>query len=95
MTLDQICSDHCNNNSSILISKDTASSWCLLDTSNCKTSFHGDAWAIWVIIIILYLFMIPLFYLFSHKKHWQVVRGETGDLSEINCLGFEDPPSLT
>ena len=95
MTLDQICSDHCKNNASVSISTDTASSWCLLDTTNCKTSFQKDAWAIWVIVIILYLIMIPLFYLFSHKKHWKIVRGEVEDLSEINCLGFEDPPSLT
>ena len=96
MTLDQICSDHCNNSFNVSVSTDTASSWCLLDTSDCKTSFQKDAWAIWVIVIILYLIMIPLFYAFSHNKHWEIVRGgEREDLSEVTCLGYEDPPSLT
>ena len=82
-TFDEICANHCKNGT-ISIVNDTTSKWCLVDNTDCQTSFLLNAWAIWVLVIALYLIMIPLFYLMSHKNHWKKVRANKMFLQEMD-----------
>ena len=91
-TFDQMCVTHCRNNGTISIVNGTLSTsgWCLVDNTDCENSFL-DAWAIWVIVIALYLIMIPLFYILSHKNHWEKNRANTRLLQEMNTgAGLSD-----
>ncbi|KAI6647996.1 hypothetical protein LOD99_8323 [Oopsacas minuta] len=86
-TFDQLCSNHCDKNlvpenGFAPISTNTIDSWCLVDNTDCKTSILPNAWVIWVIVIVLYLFMIPMFYIFSHRNHWEKIREERTFLQE-------------
>ena len=90
-TFDEICAKHCDKNGTTSILNGTTSRWCIIDNTDCKTSFLPNAWAIWVIIIALYLIMIFLFYLLSHKNHWKMVRANKRFLREMNTsAGLSD-----
>ena len=72
--LDQICHsyyDDCNYNAN---STNSTNQYCFVINSDCPNSIQPNSWVVWVLGIILYLFMIPAFYLFSHYKHWRRVR---------------------
>ena len=71
LILFDICYSKCKNDNG---NSNTTNSICLLYNSRCKTSKQPDSWAIWVVLIGIYLIMIPLFYIFSHYKHWQRVK---------------------
>ena len=89
----EICTKHCRRNGtmSILNEMPSTSKWCIIDNTDCQNSFLPDAWAIWVIIIALYLIMIPLFYFLSHKNHWKKARANKKFLDEMNTgAGLSD-----
>ena len=90
-TFNQICSDHCQNHGIVSMSNDTTSRWCILDSADCETSLLSNAWAIWVIVIGLYLIMIPMFYLLSHMNHWKMVRANKEFLQELEKSGLFNP----
>ena len=73
--LTNICASQCINNQQVPTTNVT--SLCFIYNSRCKSSLQPNSWAIWVIIIGVYLFMIPLFYIFSHHKHWKRTREES------------------
>ena len=83
-TFDEMCAKHCQKNGTISFVNETSSKWCIIDNTDCQNSFLPDDWAIWVIIIALYLIMIPLFYILSHKNHWEKVRANRRLLQENN-----------
>ena len=90
-SIDQICFDHCRNHGIVSIINDTTSSWCLIDSTNCETSLLSNTWAIWVIVISLYLIMIPVFYYLSHKNHWKKVIANQKFLQELDSSGEFNP----
>ena len=75
-SLIEVCSSQCKSYAN---SNDTTTgcpdrnSYCFIYDSSCK-DHQPYTYFVWVLVVILYLMMIPVFYGFSHYKHWRRVR---------------------
>ena len=68
-SLIKICSSECYASDS----NDSWNQFCFVFIPDCNKR-QPQAYLVWILAIVLYLIMIPLFYGFSHYKHWRIVR---------------------